>query len=122
MYLSQRVVLLDKPPQPLLDDMGVDLRGRDVGVAEELLHRAQIRAVLQEMAGEGMTEHVRRDARRLDAGGERQRLQLLAEALPRQMLSAASRRKQPGRRRASLRLIGGKRQRDDRRAPCARSR
>ena len=83
MYLSQGVVLLDKPPQPLLDDMGIDLGGRDVGVAEELLHRTQIRAVLQEMAGEGMTEHVRRDARRLDAGGSCECLQLLAEALPR---------------------------------------
>ena len=62
MYLSQRVMLLDKAPQPLLDDMGVDLCGRDVGVAKELLHRAQIRAVLQEMAGEGVAEHMRRDA------------------------------------------------------------
>jgi hypothetical protein len=62
MDLSQGVMLLDKAPQSLLDDMGVDLGGRDVGVAEELLHRAQIRAVLQEMAGEGMTEHMRRHA------------------------------------------------------------
>ena len=55
-------MLLDQPSQPLLDDMGVDLRGRDVGVAEELLHRAQIGAVLQKMAGKGVAEHVRRDA------------------------------------------------------------
>ena len=39
MYLSQRVVLLDKAPQPLLDNVGVNLRGRDIGMAEELLHR-----------------------------------------------------------------------------------
>ena len=47
MYLSQGVVLLDKPPQPLLDDMGIDLGGRDVGVAEQLLHGPQIGAALQ---------------------------------------------------------------------------
>ena len=32
MYLSQGVMLLDKAPQPFLDDVGVDLRGRDVGM------------------------------------------------------------------------------------------
>ena len=55
MYLSQGVMLLDKPPQPLLDDMGVDLRRRNVGVAEELLHRAKIGATLEEMAGKSVT-------------------------------------------------------------------
>ena len=89
MYLSQRVMLLDKAPQPLLDDMGVDLRGRDIGVAQELLHGAQIRAPLQQMTGKGMTQNMRRDARRLDAGGDRKRLQLLAEALAGQMLPAS---------------------------------
>ena len=101
MDLSQGMMLLDEAPQPLLDDMGVDLRGRDVGMAEQLLHGAKIRAALQQMAGEGVAEHMRRDARRLDAGGERERLQLLAEALPGQML-AARRRKQPGRRALPL--------------------
>jgi hypothetical protein len=33
MYLSQGVMLLDKAPQPFLDDVGVDLRGRDIGMA-----------------------------------------------------------------------------------------
>ena len=41
------MMLLDEPPEPLLDDMGVDLRRRDVGVAEELLHRAKIGATLR---------------------------------------------------------------------------
>ena len=90
MYLSQRVMLLDKAPQPLLDDMGVDLRGRDIGMAQELLHGAQIRAPLQQMTGKGMTQNMRRDARRLDAGGDRKRLQLLAEALAGQMLPASA--------------------------------
>ncbi len=81
------MMLFDQASQPLLDDMGIDLRGRDVGMAEQLLHRAQIGAPLQEMAGKGVTEHMRRDAGRLDPGGKRERLQLLAEALAGEMLA-----------------------------------
>jgi hypothetical protein len=55
MRLSKRMMLFDEPSQPLLDDMGVDLRRRNVGVAEELLHRAKIGATLEEMAGKSMT-------------------------------------------------------------------
>ena len=57
-------------------------------MAEQLLHGAQIRATLQQMTGEGVAEHMRRDAGRLDAGGKRESLQLLAEALSGQMLAA----------------------------------
>src|SRR3970040_436160 len=52
MCLSQRVMLFDEASQPLLDDVGIDLRGGDVGMAEKLLHRAQVGAPLQEMAGD----------------------------------------------------------------------
>ena len=93
MDLSQRVMLLDKASQPLLDDVGIDLRGRDIGMAQELLHGAQIGPPLQQMTGKGMTQNMRRDARRLNAGGDRKRLQLLAEALAGQVLPAAPRRK-----------------------------
>ncbi len=82
------MMLLDQTPQPLLDDMGVDLRGRDVGMAEQLLHRTQIGAALQQMAGESVTEHMGRDAGGFDAGGNGERLQLLAETLAGQMLTA----------------------------------
>ena len=88
MCLRQRMMPLDETPQALLDDMGVNLRGRDVGVAEKLLHRTQIGAPLQEMAGESVTEYMRRDAGGLDAGGKRERLQLLTETLARQVLAA----------------------------------
>jgi len=40
-------------------DVGVDLRGSDVGMAEKRLHDAEIGAVVQEVAGEGVAEHVR---------------------------------------------------------------
>ena len=37
----------------------VDLGGADVGVAQQLLHAAQVAAGLQHMAGKGMAQHVR---------------------------------------------------------------
>lgn len=40
-------------------DMGVDLGGADVGVAEERLDRAEVGAVDEEIGGEGMAEGVR---------------------------------------------------------------
>ena len=47
MCLCKRVVLLDQAPEPLLDDMGIDLGGGDIGVAKQLLHGPQIGAPLQ---------------------------------------------------------------------------
>jgi len=35
-------------------DMGIDLRGGDVGMAEHALHAAQIGAVFEQMGGESM--------------------------------------------------------------------
>ena len=40
-------------------EVRVDLRGRDAGVAEHLLHRAQVLRGLQHVAREGMAQHVR---------------------------------------------------------------
>ena len=58
--LRQRMVRLDQPLQPLGQHVGVDLRGRDVGVAEQQLQAAQVGAARQHVAGEGMAQHVRR--------------------------------------------------------------
>ena len=41
--------------------MGIDLGGGDVGVAQQLLHRTQVAAGLQHMAGKRMAQHVRMD-------------------------------------------------------------
>ena len=51
-------MILNQPAQTLLDDMGVDLRCRDVRMAEKLLDRTQIRPPLKQMTGEGMAQHV----------------------------------------------------------------
>jgi len=47
--------------QALLDHMGVDLRGRDIGMAKQCLHDTQIGAVMQQVARERMPHHMRTD-------------------------------------------------------------
>src|SRR6476646_8972992 len=54
------MILLMHLPEVLPIDMGVNLRGRDIGVAEHLLNRAQVRAALEQVGGERVTEGVRR--------------------------------------------------------------
>ena len=53
------MAFLDQPAEPLVEDMGIDLRCGYVGMAEQLLHDAQICPVLQQMAGESVTQHMR---------------------------------------------------------------
>src|ERR1700730_6101113 len=66
--------------QALLVDVGVDLGGRGVGVAEHGLHRSQVGAVLEQMGGEAVAESVRRE--RAQAGLEAVAAQQLPETLP----------------------------------------
>ena len=47
--------------QALLVDVGVDLGGGDVGVAEEFLDDAEVGAVLEQVGGEGVAQEVRVD-------------------------------------------------------------
>ena len=47
--------------QALSRDVRIDLRGGYVGVAEEKLHHTQIRAVIDEVRGESVAQHVRRE-------------------------------------------------------------
>ena len=95
----------------LVKHMGVDLRRRDVGVAEQILNDAQVRAVLQQMTGEGVAKDVRAHAR----GGNSRRggdaLEIACESLARQVAARARRGKEPGaRRRARARLDRAKRE------------
>ena len=46
--------------QPLLADLGVHLRGRDRRMAEQLLHDAQVGAVVEQVRGARVPQHVRR--------------------------------------------------------------
>jgi len=47
-------------PQPVAGDVRVNLRRADVGVAEQFLDHAQVRAVLEQMGRKTVPQHVRR--------------------------------------------------------------
>src|SRR5688572_22176288 len=57
---ASRVELLVDRAQVLPIDVGVDLRRRDVSMSKHLLYRAQIRAALEQMRRERMSERVGR--------------------------------------------------------------
>jgi len=61
------VVLLVDGFEPFAGDVGVHFGGRDAGVAEKFLNDAQVGAVLEQVCGETMPQHVRCDVA-LDAG------------------------------------------------------
>ena len=50
---------------PPVADVGVELGRRQVGMAQEFLHRAEVGAALQQVRGEGVPEQVGVDAWRL---------------------------------------------------------
>ncbi len=50
---------LDETTQPLVLHMGIDLRCRDIGMAQHLLHAAQIGAVIEQMAGKSVAQDMR---------------------------------------------------------------
>ena len=83
--------------QPLLKNMCIDLGGRNVSMTEKLLHGSEIRAAIEQMAREGVAQHVRRDALGADAGLGRNVFQILREALPRHMTERRFRREEPRR-------------------------
>ena len=53
--------LLVHGAEVLAVDVGVDLGGGEVGVAEHLLDRAEVGAALEQVGGEAVAERVRRD-------------------------------------------------------------
>ena len=67
--------------QALVKHMGVNLCRGDIGMAEHLLYRTQIGAMVQEVAGEGVAQHVRRHLARIEASLDCQILQQLTHAM-----------------------------------------
>src|SRR5262249_6666976 len=65
--------------------------GRDIGMAQHHLQAAQIGAMSQQMAGEAMTQHMRRDPPELQSRHGGETLQDLSETLPCEMARAAAR-------------------------------
>src|SRR5437763_14536307 len=95
---------LNQPAQPLALHMRIDLRRRDIGMSEHLLHAPEIGAVIEQMAGKGMAQYMWRQPRRVETGGEGELLEHLAATLPGQVPCRAARRKQPARRLRARRL------------------
>src|SRR5262249_37302209 len=56
--IGKRVQVAHEALQPLLDDVGVNLRRGNVRVAEQSLDDAQVGAVVQKVAREGVPQHV----------------------------------------------------------------
>ena len=58
--VGKRMMFIHQPHESLLQHMRVNLRGGNVGMAEQLLHGAQVGAVLQQVTGKSVPQHVRR--------------------------------------------------------------
>ncbi len=95
MAFGEGVQVAHQAFQPILKDMRVDLRGRNVGMAEQGLHHAEVGAVLQEMAGKGVAQHVGADLGGLEPRGRGELLQFAGEMLAGQMAALAERGEQP---------------------------
>src|SRR5918995_952055 len=55
--------LLVRPSEPLVRDMGINLRSGQGGVTEHLLHAAQIGTAFEQMGGHGMPKSMRSEIR-----------------------------------------------------------
>ena len=85
-----RVRLEVEVAPPPVRDVRVQLGGGEVGVAEHLLHAAEVGAALEQVRREGVAQQVRVDAARLEAG-------LLGEAAQDQEGAGAGERRRPAR-------------------------
>ena len=70
--LRQRMLCQNQLLQPRIEDMCINLCGREIRMAKKGLDHPQIRAVLQQMGRECVAEHMGRHPRGLNAGLERQ--------------------------------------------------
>src|ERR1700730_12106563 len=75
--------------------MGIDLRRRYIGMAEQFLHHPQISAIMQKMACEGMTKNMRTDARGGNASRGGAGLEIAGESLAGKMAARAVGGKKP---------------------------
>src|SRR4029079_4270179 len=90
--LGQRMMVMYQLFQPLLEHVRVDLCSRDVGMAEELLDRAQVSAAVEEGTGECVAQDVRAYAFAVEPRLLGDQLQILSEALSREVALRAFRR------------------------------
>src|SRR5689334_4584645 len=85
---------LDHLGQMVLCNMGVDLRGRNVGVAQHGLYAAQIRSTFHKVRRKGVAQHMRRQLLGIELGRDRQLLEHLMTTTARQMSFRSARGKE----------------------------
>jgi hypothetical protein len=90
----QRMEIANHRLHPRIEEMGVDLRRRDIGMAQKLLDDAKIRAILQQMGREGMAQHMRRDRGRPKPRPPGERLEIARKDLAGEMTLPALCREQ----------------------------
>src|ERR1039457_5686979 len=56
--LGARMILAVDVPQTVGGDVGIDFGRADAGMAEQLLDDAQVRAVIKQMGGKAVAQHV----------------------------------------------------------------
>src|SRR5258708_2719365 len=102
--------------EPLAEPIGIDLRPRRIALGRHLLGPCPVGALVEEMAGEGVAQHMRRDAPGIDAGEDGEVLEEWAAAPPRETALRTARWKEEarglalGEELAAPRRIGGKRE------------
>ena len=69
----------------IVDDMGIDLGRREIGMAEQGLDHPQVGPMRQQMRGEGMAQDMRRDKGRRNPRQHRHILDQTVKILPGQM-------------------------------------
>ena len=80
MFARPRMMALKFAPQMVQSHVRINLRSRDIGVAENRLHGAQIRSVFHHVSGATMAQHVRAG---MAAGSARSALHHLPDTLSR---------------------------------------
>src|SRR6266852_3154674 len=88
--LRTRMMLLIDVLQSVQRQMRIDLRGRNIGVTQDRLHRSQVGAVFHHVRGTAMTQHVRAGVASAARGG---RADHLPDALAAQSSPASAEEK-----------------------------
>jgi hypothetical protein len=56
---GERMIVFHEFPKPLVKDMGIDLRRRNIGMSKQLLYDTKVGAVLEQMTCKCMAKDVR---------------------------------------------------------------
>ncbi len=90
-YIAKGMIFYHKTIKAALQNMRVDLSGRNISMAKKELDTSEIRAISKEVACEGMSQYMGRNFARLYIGRDGQLLKNLGDASPGQMSASTSR-------------------------------